>query len=88
MTGSFDPSYAGGKAAGSTSKQVGSWRYFLVSSESDVWHYGLLAPGPFRPLWPGCLVRQGPLTGAVKEESQLQEQASKFEAVSAGRQTE
>ena len=26
-----------------------------VTSESDVWHYGLLAPGPFRSSGPGCL---------------------------------
>ena len=35
-----------------------------------------------------CPLRHGPLTGAVQEESQLQEQASKLEDGSAGKQAE
>ena len=92
VTGCFDRSCAGGKPAarqaskweaGSEGKQnEGLKLEFLVSSESDVWHYGLLAPRPFRPSGLGCL---GPATGS----SQLQEQASKWEAGSrAGRQAE
>ena len=48
--------------------------------------HGLPAPGPFRQgagVWP---LPRGPLTGAVQDQSQLQEHASKLEAGSAGRQ--
>ena len=97
-TGSLNRSCAGGKPAARTSKQVESWKWrkaskvkiwswCLVSSESDVWQCGLLAPGPSLLQGQGVLVlRQGPLSGAVQEDSQLQEQASKLEAGPGGRQ--
>ena len=40
----------------------------IVRSESNVWQYGLLSPGPFRPSGPGCL--GAPRPAPEQEESQ------------------
>ena len=48
------------------------------------WHNGLLGSGPFCPSGPR--LQHGPLTGAMQEESQMQEHTSKLEAGSSGMQ--
>ena len=53
---------------GARKSKVCSW--FLRSSESDVWQFGLRAAGPVRPSLPCILaLRGGPWPGAVQDES-------------------
>ena len=63
---SFDRSCAGRKPAAREHEQVGSWQRRRPRARSVLRCHGVLA------------LREGPLTGAVQDESQLQEDTSKF----------
>ena len=73
--------------AGSAGRQA-NWSLKLVSRQLRKQRLALWAAGrgPIRHCHGVLALRDGPLTGAVQDESQLQEDASKLEAGSAGRQ--